>query len=83
MHTQIAERVEAKPSRRARSTSNQPRKRLTAWQRTQDEMVANIAMHAIEGGRRQAGPDIGDEAAVDAYLEILRRDLIAAATRTA
>lgn len=49
------------------------------WERTQSALVQQYGRHAIAGGFRAAGgptDGITTEAAVEAYLEILKRDLL-------
>lgn len=76
MHTQTEERASASPRRRSRTRTQTP-----AWEREQQRMVAQIADHAIIGGVDRAGPGADDEQAIDAYLEVLKRDLLAFARR--
>lgn len=49
------------------------------WERTQAALVQQYGRHAISGGFRAAGgpdADVTTEAAIEAYLRILRRDLM-------
>lgn len=77
MGTQIAQRGAATPSRRVPRT----RPRDAAWSRKQNAMVAEIADHALTGGAMAAGPDATPEQAIDAYLEMLKRELLEFAQR--
>lgn len=76
MRTRTGDRACAKPSARPAVPLPDP-----DWQRIQGEMVARIAGHALEGGTRRAGPHADEVTAIDAYLEILRHDLLAEASR--
>lgn len=80
VHTQLDERANAtrprRAPRRARSLPETP-----AWRREQDRMVAQIADHALVGGVDRAGPGASDEQIIDAYLEVLKHDLLALARR--
>ena len=80
MQTQTDERPQATSAKRV---SRRPRARTqtAAWLREQDGMVAQIVDHALAGGAERAGPGATDEQAIDAYLEVMRRDLIAFARR--
>lgn len=77
MHTQIEERAKTTSSKRTR-----PSAQTAAWQREQRRMVEQIADHAIAGGASRAGPGADSEQAIDAYLEVLKRDLLAFAKRS-
>ena len=80
MQTQLEDRSStASPKRAPRRAST--RKATPAWQREQDLMVTRIADHAIAGGAERAGPGADTEQSIDAYLEVLRRDLLAFARR--
>lgn len=51
----------------------------TEWERTQASLVQQYGRHAISGGFRAAGgPDdsVSTEAAIEAYLAILKKDLL-------
>lgn len=75
MRTQLSERQQPASPRvsKRRAQSN--------WNKTQQEMVSKISEHAIEGGRASAGDQVDKEAAIDAYLDMLRQDLLAFAKR--
>lgn len=47
------------------------------WERTQAALVQQYGRHALAGGYRAAGPDARLSEAVDAYIEMLRKDLLA------
>lgn len=78
---------DATTSRRMRRAPSRARPKAPArgsrWQKRQDEMAQKIAGHALEGGHRMLGDCVPDEQAIDAYLEVLRQDLIAFATKEA
>lgn len=76
MQTQTDERPKSTSPRRSK-----PRTQTQAWQRDQLRMVEQIADHVIAGGASRAGPGADDEQAIDAYLEVLKRDLLAFAKR--
>lgn len=80
MQTQLEQRAET-PSPKRAPRSPRPRKATPAWQREQDRMVTQIADHALAGGAARAGPGADSEQAIDAYLEVLRQDLLAFARR--
>lgn len=80
MQAQLEERAQA-PSRKRQPARSRARKASPAWQREQDEMVSRIADHALAGGVARAGPGADSEQAIDAYLEVLRQDLLAFARR--
>jgi hypothetical protein len=80
VQTQLEERSEA-PSRKRAPRRAATHKATPAWQREQDLMVTRIADHAIAGGAERAGPGADTEQSIDAYLEVLRRDLLAFARR--
>lgn len=82
MQTQLEERGPAAPTKRA-TRRPATRKATPAWQREQDQMVTRIADHALAGGADRAGPGSSNEQAIDAYLEVLRRDLLAFSLREA
>lgn len=79
MHSRLQER----PDRDAPAAVRRRKQpgETAAWRREQDRMVAQIADHAIAGGASRAGPGATDEQAIDAYIETMRRDLLAFAKR--
>jgi len=80
VQTQTDDRPQATSPKRA---PRRPRVRgqTAAWLREQDGMIAHIGDHALCGGAERAGPGATDEQAIDAYLEVMRRDLLAFARR--
>lgn len=80
MQTQFDEASVATSSK-SRPRRRRPGEQTPAWQREQTRMVDQIADHALRGGIERAGPGATDEQAIDAYLEVMRRDLIAFARR--
>ena len=48
----------------------------TEWERTQAALVKQYGRHALAGGQRLAGREANSADAIDAYIELLRRDLL-------
>lgn len=80
MQTQFDDASKAASPKRVTRRRQTPAQTPT-WQREQSRMVDQIADHALRGGSERAGPGATDEQAIDAYLEVMRRDLLAFARR--
>lgn len=76
MHTQTDDCANPSPRGHPRTRTHGP-----AWLKEQRRMVEQIAGHALEGGVDRAGPGADTEQAIEAYIEVMRRDLIAFARR--
>lgn len=80
MQTQFDDASKATSPRRSTRRHLTPTQ-TPGWQREQSRMIEQIADHALRGGSERAGPGATDEQAVDAYIEVMRRDLNAFARR--